>query len=75
MVGQVQGIAKKVKTIAEASSAQADSVKEMSSNISEISSVGQNNAATSEESLALSYEMNDHANSLKDLVGKFELKR
>ncbi len=75
MVGQVQGIAKKVKTIAEASSAQADSVKEMSSDIGEISSVGQNNAATSEESLALSYEMNDHANSLKELVGKFELKR
>lgn len=47
----------------------------MSSDIGEISSVGQNNATTSEESLALSYEMNDHANSLKDLVGKFELKR
>lgn len=75
MVDQVQGIAQKVKTIAEASSVQADSVKEMSSNIGEISSVGQNNAATSQESLALSYEMNDHANSLKDLVGKFELKR
>lgn len=74
MVSQVQGIAVKVKTIAEASNSQADSVKEMSNNISEISSVGQNNAATSEESLALSYEMNEHANSLKGLVEKFELK-
>lgn len=75
MVGQVQGIAEKVKTIAEASNSQAISVKEMKSNINEISSVGQNNAATSEESLALSYEMNEHANSLKGLVKKFELKR
>ncbi len=75
MVGQVQGIADKVKTIAEASNHQAFSVKEMSENIGEISSVGQNNAATSEESLALSYEMNEHANSLKGLVEKFELKK
>ncbi len=75
MVGQVQGIADKVKTIAEASNHQATSVREMSANIGEISSVGQNNAATSEESLALSYEMNEHANSLKGLVEKFELKK
>lgn len=75
MVAQVQGIAEKVKTIAEASNSQAISVKEMSANIGEISSVGQNNAATSEESLALSHEMNEHANSLKGLVEKFELKR
>ncbi|SHJ10793.1 methyl-accepting chemotaxis protein [Pseudobutyrivibrio xylanivorans] len=75
MVAQVQGIAEKVKSIAEASNTQAVSVKEMSNNIGEISSVGQNNAATSEESLALSHEMNEHANSLKELVEKFELKR
>ena len=75
MVGQVQGIAEKVKTIADASNDQAYSVKEMSNNIGEISSVGQNNAATSQESLALSYEMNEHANSLKELVEKFELRR
>lgn len=75
MVDQVQGIAGKVKSIAEASNTQAESVKEMSNDIGEISSVGQNNAATSEESLALSYEMNEHANSLKGLVEKFNLKK
>ena len=75
MVVQVQGIADKVKTIAEASNSQAISVKEMSSNIGEISSVGHNNASTSIESLALSYEMNEHANSLKGLVERFELKK
>lgn len=74
MVGQVQGIAEKVKTIADASNVQATSVRQMSANIGEIASVGQNNAATSQESLALSYEMNEHANSLKELVQKFELR-
>ena len=74
MVGQVQGIAVKIKNIADDSSIQATSVQEMSSNIGAISSAGQNNAATSEESLALSYELNEHANSLKELVNKFELK-
>ncbi len=74
MVSQVQGIADKVKLIAEASTSQATSVKDMSSNIGQIASVGQNNAATSEESLALSYEMSDHAKSLRGLVERFELK-
>ncbi len=74
MVDQVQGIADKVKIIADASNNQAVSVREMSKNITEISSVGQNNAATSQESLALSNEMNDHAISLKDLIQRFVLR-
>lgn len=74
MVEQVQGIADKVKLIADASTVQARSVKDMSNNIGQITEVGHTNAATSEESLALSYEMSDHAESLKNLVAKFELK-
>ena len=74
MVTQVQGIAEKVKTIAEDSTAQAASVKGMSGDIGQIANAGQNNAATSEESLALSYEMSDHAKYLKELVDKFELR-
>ncbi|MCR5271677.1 MAG: methyl-accepting chemotaxis protein [Lachnospiraceae bacterium] len=75
MVSQVQGIADKVKSIAGASTVQAKSVKDMSLNIGQISSVGQTNAATSQESLALSYEMSEHARSLKEMVDKFELKQ
>ncbi len=74
MVGQVQGIAGKVKTIAEDSTTQAAAVKGMSGDIGQIANAGQNNAATSEESLALSYEMSDHAKYLKELVDKFELR-
>ena len=74
MVSEVQGIADKVKTIADDSTVHADSVKGMSTDIGQIASAGQNNAATSEESLALSYEMSNHAKYLKELVDKFELK-
>ncbi len=74
MVTEVQGIAEKVRTIAEDSTVQASSVKGMSTDIGEIATAGQHNAATSEESLALSYEMSDHAKHLKEMVDMFKLK-
>ena len=40
-----------------------------------IAEEGTNNAATSEESLALSSEMSEHADSLKNMVNNFELKK
>lgn len=74
MVGEVQTISEKVRRIAQDSTTQATSVQGMSSDIGQIASAGQNNAATSEESLALSYEMSDHAKTLKELVDKFQLR-
>jgi len=74
MVGEVQSISEKVRRIAQDSTTQASSVQGMSSDIGQIASAGQNNAATSEESLALSYEMSDHAKTLKELVDKFQLR-
>lgn len=74
MVGEVQTISEKVRRIAQDSTTQASSVQGMSSDIGQIASAGQNNAATSEESLALSYEMSDHAKTLKELVDKFQLR-
>ncbi len=75
MVGQVEEIRGRVKQISEASVTQANSVQELSTNIDMIAEEGTNNAATSEESLALSSEMSEHADSLKDMVNHFELKR
>ena len=74
MVKQVEGIRDQVKLIADASTKQANSVRDLSVNIDKIAEEGHNNAATSEESLALSYEMNEHADSLKDMINHFELK-
>ncbi len=74
MVSQVEEIRGRVKQISEASVVQAESVQELSTNIDKIAEEGTNNAATSEESLALSSEMSEHADSLKNLVENFELK-
>ena len=75
MVGQVEEIRGRVKQISEASVTQANSVQELSTNIDMIAEEGTNNAATSEESLALSSEMSEHADSLKNMVNNFELKK
>ena len=74
MVKQVEEIRGRVKQISDASVVQADSVQELSTNIDKIAEEGTNNAATSEESLALSSEMSEHADSLKNMVNHFELK-
>lgn len=74
MVDQVKGINDKVNAIATASGQQAEAVKQLDTNISNISSVGETNAATSEESSALSQELNNQADSLKNLVNRFKLK-
>ena len=75
MVDKVQGINDKVNAIATASKEQAAAVKQLDTNISDISSVGETNAATSEESSALSQELNGQADSLKKLVGQFTLRQ
>lgn len=74
MVKQVEEIRDQVKQISDASIEQSHSVQDLSTNIDRIAQEGHNNAATSEESLALSYEMNEHAGSLKGMVDHFELK-
>ncbi|MBQ8140053.1 MAG: HAMP domain-containing protein [Lachnospiraceae bacterium] len=74
MVKEVEGIRNQVKQIADASTKQSASVRDLSVSIDQIAEEGHNNAATSEESLALSYEMSEHADSLKDMINHFELK-
>lgn len=75
MVGKVQGINEKVNQIATAFGEQAEAVKQLDVNITDISSIGGTNAATSEESSALSQELNAQSETLKDLVGRFQLKK
>jgi len=71
----MEEIRNQVKRIATVSIAQAGTVKDLSVNIKQIAVEGHDNAATSEESLALSYEMSEHANALKSMVDHFELRR
>lgn len=75
MVDKVKGINNKVNLMASAFGEQAEAIKQLDANVTDISSVGESNAATSEESSALSQELNAQSETLKNLVGKIQLKK
>lgn len=75
MVDKVKGINNKVNMIAKASEAQAESIKQLNTGVDRMSMVGESNAATSEESSALSQELNSQAEVLENLVKQFNLKK
>lgn len=79
--GNLNGVAKessqimdKVRSIAQASFDQADSVKMIEHGIGKISMEVDNNAASAEENSASSEELAGQAQNLKDLIGQFQLK-
>lgn len=63
----------RIAEIAEASTAQADAIMQVTTGIDQISAVVQTTSATSEESAATSEELSAQAATLKTLVGKFQL--
>lgn len=64
-----------VNKISIASSEQAQSIGQVTVGVDQISSVVQTNSATAEESAAASEELSGQATILKELVGKFNLKK
>lgn len=68
-------ITKKVANIAAASKEQAESAGQIDSGIGQISQVVELNAATAEENSASSEELTSQAQTLKNLVYQFRLKR
>lgn len=62
-----------VEKISEASIQQAESVKQVTQGIDQISSVVQTNSATAEESAAASEELSSQAQIMKDLVSRFKI--
>lgn len=74
IVGSVQAISDKVGEVAKASGNQAKSVRELNGHVHDFASLGETNASTSQESYALGQELNEHADSLKNLVNQFRLK-
>ncbi len=66
--------AKLIHEISKASQEQATAIAQVTQGIDQISSVVQNNSATSEESAAASEEMSGQAQLLKDLVKQFKIK-
>lgn len=62
-----------VTEIAAAAAQQAEQVTQVTQGIDQISAVVQTNSATAEESAAASEELSGQAQTLKDLIGKFQL--
>jgi methyl-accepting chemotaxis protein len=78
LVEIVEGIEKAanlVGGIAEASNEQASGIAQVNKGIEQVAQVVQNNSATAEESAAASEELSSQAELLKQMVGRFRLKK
>lgn len=64
-----------IQKIADASNEQANAIAQVTTGVDQISGVVQTNSATAEESAAASEELSGQAQMLKDLVGKFNLRK
>lgn len=75
VLGSMQNLADAALGSAEASKMQADMLEEIRGGIEQVSIVIQSNAASSEETYAISEELSSQATFLKDMVEKFKLKK
>lgn len=71
-VAEVVGI---VKDIAHASNEQATAISQVNQGIEQVAQVVQTNSATAEESAAASEELSGQADLLREMIGKFRLKK
>ncbi len=74
-VENVKIVSNSVGQISRASSQQAGSIEQITLGIDQISNVVQTNSATAEESAAASEELSGQAQVMKELVGKFKLRK
>lgn len=68
-------VAQLVDMIAESSREQASSISQVTVGVEQISSVVQTNSATAEESAAASEELAGQAKMMRDMIGRFQLKK
>ena len=75
VVNSIQAVVEAIDNIATVSGEQSESVEQVSEGINQISIVVQNNSATAEESAAASEELSSQSQMLKELTGRFTLRR
>ncbi|MBQ9521668.1 MAG: methyl-accepting chemotaxis protein, partial [Oscillospiraceae bacterium] len=75
VVVRAQKVMDAVTRISKATDAQSHDVAQVSTGIDQISSVVQTNSATAEQSAAASEELSGQANLLKELIGRFTLRK
>lgn len=73
VVSGVQQVTVSINGISDTAAQQAESATQVSQGIDQISAVVQTNSATAEESAAASEELSNQAQSLRDLVNRFQL--
>jgi len=71
----VDAVSNLVGHINNASNEQASAIAQINEGITQVSHVVQENSATSEESAAASEELSSQAEVLKELIGRFRVKR
>lgn len=74
-VGVVQDVVGITNEIAQSSGDQARAITQVTEGVDQISTVVQTNSATAEESAAASEELSGQAETLKNLISKFRLKK
>ncbi|MDP4145763.1 MAG: methyl-accepting chemotaxis protein [Bacillota bacterium] len=75
IVDHIEKVAQIISEIASASNEQATAITQINEAIEHVSKVTQMNTATSEESASASEELSSQAVGLKEMVGRFSLKR
>ncbi|MCI8505107.1 MAG: methyl-accepting chemotaxis protein [Lachnospiraceae bacterium] len=73
--GLTDEVVKRVDVVTDGVEVQTASIKQVTEGIDQLSSVVQTNSATSEESAAASEELASQATTMKNLVGRFHLRR
>ena len=73
IVSGINEAVESIKLIALESTDQVDAIEQLNSGIEQISQVVQSNAASAEESSAISQELNEQSAALNELVAQFSL--
>ncbi len=75
IVDSVEAVSNLVSDINNASNEQAVAIAQINQGVMQVSQVVQENSATSEETAAASEELSSQAETLRDMVGRFKLKK
>ena len=75
VVSNITSIVASVEDISRNSQSQSEAIRQVNAGVEQLSSVTQNNSAASEQSAAAAEELASQANTMKELAGKFTLRR
>ena len=75
IVGGIRKVTDLIGNIAKATNEQATGITQIDTGIEQVAQVVQNNSATAEQSAAASEELSSQAEMLKEMIGRFQLRK